>query len=156
MTTNAPVFFFKREIVNLFCLAVSNIVGRWDPPGLCWDLIFEAEVLLRKSSYWKSVGENLYGRSIPQVLVLSKSIRQKCHLTQNIEVFCQKFVNTLDLVDKNIDLNLKGLMSPQSADHSAIQSHSKFPDACKAHHDGDPWPWVISPPTALLRYEFEL
>lgn len=126
--TPTPVFFFKWEIVDLFCLAVSKAVGRCDPPGLCRDLIFEAEVLLRKSSYWKSVGENLYGRSIPQVL--SKGIRQKSHLTQNIDVLCQKFVNTLDLVDKNIDLNLERLMSPQNADHSAIQSHSKFREAC--------------------------
>lgn len=75
-------------------------------------------------------------------------------LDTGYRVLCPKFVNALNLVDKNTDLNLQSMMSCQSTDHSTIEFNNKFQEACKTHHCYDSWKWINSLSTALLRYEF--
>lgn len=86
-------------------------------------------------NYWESSGiervwENLYGRSISQVLC--KSIRQESHLTQNIEVLCQKFVNTLDLCGQKYRFELT------KSDPSTIEFNNKFQGLVKPTTDRIP------------------
>ena len=141
-----PVPFFKQ--VCEFVL-FNDFQSTWE---MWFSRDFEGIWFFMPEYYWKSVWENLYGRSISQVLC--KSIRQESHLTQNTEVLCSKFFNTLDLVDKNIDLNLQNMMSCQRTDRSTIEFNNKFQEACKTHHGCDPWTRINSSSTALPRYEF--
>lgn len=137
-------------IVGLLCLMIPDVVGR------CNSLeILKGFDFLMSKYYWEGSDieevyeKNLYERSISQVLC--KGIRQESHLTQNIEVLRQKkFVNTLNLVDKNIDLKLKCVMRCQSTDCSTIEFNNKLGDACKPHNG---LRWINSAATALVGWK---